>query len=192
MNKGGLYMISASEASEIASRYYNDVYKVCLSELNDEDMASDVTQEVFLTFQKKLKELTYTEHIRAWLFSTARNKLHEQFRYIQKIRDNQKDLEDIELVEDPSILYDFDDYCYITDNEILSIKERILQKLSPDERLLFNEIYEKRRKYQDIALDLGINERAVSLRAFRLRQKLYQMIEIAFLIFVYLIVKIKS
>ena len=184
-------MISSEMASKIASQYYGDVYNVCLNALNNEDMAGDVTQEVFLTFQQKLDELTATEHIRAWLFSVARNKLHEQYRYIQKVRDNQKFLEDIDLIEDPAVLYNFDDYCYITDGEILSVKEKILQKLSPEERHLFDEIYEKCRKYHDIAQDLGISDRAVSLRAYRLRNKIKQMVEVAFVIFVYILVKIK-
>lgn len=185
-------MISAQAASEIATKYYSDVYKVCMGELGNEDMASDVTQEVFLTFMQKLDELTYTEHIRAWLFKVAHNKLHEQYRYIQKIRDNHKDLEDIDIVEDLAVLREFDEFCYLSDDEIQRIKDKILYKLSPDERQLFNDIYRKHRRYREVGEELGISECAVSLRAFRLRKRINDLVEITLILIVFILVKLKS
>ena len=76
-------MISRAEIEQAYRRYYNDVFRFCLSRLNEAD-AKDVTQEVFIVLQEKKDILTYSSSIKFWLMDVASKKIHEEYRAQQK------------------------------------------------------------------------------------------------------------
>ncbi len=65
-------MIDDKECEELIKLYYKEIYNYCLAKLNfSSHSAEDCTQEVFVAFFKKHKNLDLTENIRLWLYRTA-------------------------------------------------------------------------------------------------------------------------
>ena len=165
-------MIDKKTAEAIAVKYYNDVYRYCLSHLSyNENVAGDITQEVFLLFQQKREKLEDT-NIKGWLIRTAENKVLEHFRSIKK----DSILIDI---EDKGISYTVDDAfslfdeCFLlSDEEIKKHKAIVLKSLTKKEQELYTKIYIEKKKYKEIAEELNTTEKAINLRAFRLRKKI--------------------
>ena len=164
-------LISAERAAEVANLYYDDVYRLCLSRLKKEENAADVTQDVFLFFQERYKELD-DKHIRAWLYSVANNKIKEQFRAIAK--------REKELVfgavfgssTSTDILYEMEEDNKITPEEIENKKKHILDSLTEKELELFEMVYTKHMEYKELAKAFDISEHAVRARVYRLRLKI--------------------
>lgn len=176
-------------AAELAAKHYNDIYSFCCSRLMNTDDASDVTQNVFLLFQQKSHTLENT-NIRSWLYSVANKKIYAEYR--NRVKESKiVSLNEGVADEQNEALYEFDDYCYVDDDVIDRAKEKILSKLTSEERRLFLEIYEKRSKYSEVAEKLSISEKTVNVRSYRLRKKIKDMVEIAFMLFIYTFVKLK-
>lgn len=165
-------MIDKTKAEAIAERYYNDVYKYCFLHLDcNETYAEDITQEVFLFFQKKCSELE-DKNIKAWLIKTAKNKIHEHFRDAKK--DNM-----LVSFDDKSISFDefdfhtlLDEYITVNSEEIEKYKELVFKELSKKEKELYTKIYIEKKKHKEIAEELNTSEKAVTVSALRLRKKI--------------------
>ena len=164
-------LISAERAAEVANLYYDDVYRLCLSRLKKEENAADVTQDVFLFFQEKYNELE-DDHIKAWLYKVADNKIKEQFRVIAK--------QEKELIfgavfgssTSTDILYEMEEDNKITPEEIEEKKKSILSSLTEKELELFEMVYTKHMEYKELAKAFDISEHAVRARVYRLRLKI--------------------
>lgn len=164
-------LISAERAAEVANLYYDDVYRLCLSRLKKEENAADVTQDVFLFFQERYKELD-DKHIRAWLYSVANNKIKEQFRAIAK---REKELifgAVFGSCTSTDILYEMEEDNKITPEEIEEKKKSIISSLSDKELELFEMVYTKHMEYKELAKAFDISEHAVRARVYRLRLKI--------------------
>lgn len=182
-------LISFDRAKEIADLYYDDVYHLCLSRLKREEDAADVAQEVFLVFQENYNELE-DEFIRAWLYSVANNKIKEQFRAIAK-REKELIFGTVfgsQISTD--ILYEMEEDNKITPEDIEEKKKSILSALSEKELELFEMIYTKHMKYEELAKALNISEQAVRARAYRLRLKIKERISFVFMAILLLFMKI--
>ena len=146
----------------------------------------DVVQNVFLTLQSKSAELE-PDHLRAWLYSVAQKKLLEQKR--EEIRTSRLINYEADLtVNDPALLYEISEEG-ISDAEIDRVKRKIMNALTPEERQLFEAIYEKRIKRRELSQQMGITENALNVRAYRLRNHIRKLAETAFLWIVFVIVK---
>lgn len=165
-------MIDKKTAEAIAVKYYNDVYRYCLSHLSyNKNLAGDITQEVFLLFQQKCEDLEDI-NIKSWLIRTAENKTLEHFRATKK--DSVLiDIEDNGLSYDVDDAFSLFDECFpLGDEEIEKYKAIILKSLTKKEQELYNKIYIEKKKYKVIAEELNTTENAITLRAFRLRKKI--------------------
>lgn len=182
-------LISYERANEIANLYYDDIYHLCLSRLENEEDAADVTQEVFLFFQEHYDELN-DEFIRAWLYTVANYKIKEQFRAIAK--------REKELIfgtvfgshESTDIVYEMEEENKITPEEIEEKKESILSSLSEKELELFEKVYIKHMKYAELAKSMNITENAVTIRVCRLKLKIKERASFIFMALLLLFMKI--
>ncbi len=59
--------------SELTSRHYSWVYRICLMRLGNPAYAEDVTQEVFIRLQKYAVGFEHRSTIRTWLYRVAQN-----------------------------------------------------------------------------------------------------------------------
>ena len=177
--KSGDILINKSEVNGIANRYYDDIYRFCLYKLRNPDDAMDVTQEVFLLFQQKGHDLV-NNHIRAWLFSVADKKIKDEYKH-RKSNLRLIHFDDMAIHGD-ELLTELDETNIVSDEEIELSKTKILAMLSLEEQKLFKLIYQDKLKYNEIARLLNISEKAVNVRAFRMRSKIAKLAQTAFII----------
>lgn len=163
-------MIAKERAEEISKQYYEKIFSYCLSMTkNNYDDALEITQEVFLVFSKKMKELedNIIEH---WLMAVAKKKAYEYFRRLK----NEKMVISIEdsfssVDEVFSTMTKF--YSY-SDADIKMTIEAILKLLTEEEHELFVKKFIENKSQAEIAEEMGISVSNVSSRTGRLRSKI--------------------
>lgn len=182
-------MISFERAEEIAEAYYDDVYRFCFSRIQNEEEASEVTQDVFLLFQEKCDELN-DDKIRAWLYSVANNKLKEKSR---EIAEREKRLIfgiTSGLKSEDELTYEMEYEENITDEEIDEKKSEIISSLSEKELELFMYVYSKHMKYSRLAETLGVSEASLRTRVSRLNAKIKAKVYRSFMVVLLVFMKI--
>ncbi|MBR6982752.1 MAG: sigma-70 family RNA polymerase sigma factor [Ruminococcus sp.] len=151
-------MIDKELCSLLIHRYYNNVFGLCMSLLNDRNAAEDCTQEVFLLFFRKREKLEMSENISKWFHSTARNVVSSYRRKNSGIS--------AELTEEmENIPQEEDSYRE-------QIKE-IYDVLGKDDADFLIEYCEADKvKKEEIAKKNGMNMNALYQKIIRLRKKL--------------------
>lgn len=173
-------MINEQRLKEICDNHYNDVYRYCYSRVHDVHDAKDITQEVFKLFLEKAPKLE-DKNIKAWLYDVAMLKIKESYK-VQKPTpkfvslDDNKSIHSIEVetsyaLDDDVILNNWND------EDIFDEKEKILSRLTTEEKMLYDEIFVHKKKYKEIAEEKRMTTKAVNVRAFRLKQKLREFIK---------------
>ena len=166
-------------------QYYSEIYRFCFSRMINKNDVEDVVQNVFVVLQEKGDDLT-SENLRAWLFSVAQRKLLEERR--DEIRRSRFVSYDVEVIaKDPLLTYEIVEE-HISENDVCALKARILQMLTPEERDLFEQIYEKHVNRKEVAKKLSITENALNVRVHRLRNHIKSLTKTVtmLLIFVYI------
>ncbi len=174
-------MIDKSTAEKIAEEYYSEIHSYCLSNAHcSENEAWDITQEVFLTFQKKLDSLDDI-NIRAWLFKTAKNKTREYYKKNNKAN-KLVPLNPYRLPTDDMYSYIdkyFEDADYVSDEYIEKCKELILKSLNKKELELYTKVFVEKKKYKQVAEEMNISENNVTVRVSRLKQKIKTLVKLS-------------
>lgn len=163
-------MITRERAEEISKIYYDKVFRYCMaiSKNNYED-SLEITQEVFLVFSKKLKELE-DDKIDHWLLAVARKKSFEYFRRIKNeeivasIEDSFTSVD--EIFSTMTKLYSY------SDADIKMTVEAILKFLTEEEYELFVKKFIENKSQAEIAEEMGISLSNVSTKTARLRSKI--------------------
>ena len=183
-------MLKRKSVDKAVSDYYSEIYYYCLSFLRSKEDAEDVTQEVFLLLGEKAKGLEEI-NIRAWLYSTAKNKIMETRRervirskYISFIGDGH-------AVADPKSADFLDIPEEVSEDKILSAKDRLISKLTPEEKVLYESLYERKLERSEVAKELHISKRAVDMRAFRLRRKIEKLVDLAWTVCIIIFIKLR-
>ena len=145
---------------EVYERHYSELLKYCLAACQNRETAEDLVQETFL---KALQNADTFEDLgpsqrRAWLFRTMKNLFCDRYRravledrYVQTV-----DVEAHSL--DPGIQR--------VENEL------VLQKLSPEDRLLFTLRYIEGYNASEISEMLDIPPGTIRTRLSRCRKML--------------------
>lgn len=137
--------------------------------LNNQMIAEDIVQDVFLKLFDNLDKIRKKESIEFWLIKTVRNEIFSYHRNQteKKLFKEAMEIEDIEnlvLTDSPSENFE--------ENEI---KEIILDELNRMQDI-FKEVFILKEyalmSYKEIACILGINEELVKSRLYKARQKL--------------------
>lgn len=166
-------VIDKIKADLIAKTFYQPIYKYCYTNLdhNPHD-ASDVTQDVFVIFQEKKDTLEDT-YIKSWLFSVAWRKVKEIQRKTKKDMANVPIDDDFDIIDEDADIFELLEEENSFDSEKLEKYRNIIyEKLTDKERELYHKIYVEKKKYKQIAEELNTTNKAISVRATRLRRKL--------------------
>ena len=158
MDIGGMILIDKELCSLLIHRYYNNVFGLCMSLLNDRNAAEDCTQEVFLLFFRKREKLEMSENISKWFYSTARNVVASYRRKNSGISaELTEEMENIPQEED-------------------SYREQIKEIYDflgkDDEDFLIEYCEADKVKKEEIAKKNGMNMNALYQKIIRLRKKL--------------------
>lgn len=144
------------EFVEIVERHYEVLYRYAFRLAGNAADAEDVTQQAFLTAQRKLEQLREPEHVRSWLFTIARNTFLKSIR--SKPADPPVSLDSVGEPEQPE------------ENDLPVDSERlqsVLNELSEDFRTPLILYYFKEFSYKDIARQLDLPMGTVMSRLAR-------------------------
>lgn len=178
--------INQKEIESAVQQYYDDIYRFCFSRMINKNDIEDVVQNVFVVLQEKSDDLT-SENLRAWLFSVAQRKLLEEQR--EEIRRSRFVTYDVELIaKDPLLTYEIVEE-HISENDVCALKARILQMLTPEERDLFEQIYEKHVNRKEVAKKLSITENALNVRVHRLKNHIKSLTNAVLMVMIFILVK---
>jgi RNA polymerase sigma-70 factor (ECF subfamily) len=165
----------------VALEEYEHVQRLCRYLVNgagfDISLAADLTQQVFFTAWMKREELQNHPQVRAWLYKTVRytfnNFLRKQL-YMQKMQ--AMSLDDIHIAE-----------CFHPQSEDVleallagepsDVMLRILDKLSNKDQRLYRHLYLIQRDIPSLCQDLGVSEKTLKKRIYRLHQRLIHFME---------------
>lgn len=154
---------------DIIEKYYKRIHDICLYNTGyNKAEADNCTNEVFITLIIKWEGIKKRNDLFPWLLKTTENKLKEYYR--RKKKDSKiVSIEEMQI-EDTSNTELVD--LVVSDKEIEMNKENILNELSEEERKLYNDYFEKKLSYNEIAGSLGIKYSAAQMRVSKLRKKL--------------------
>ncbi|HLU87943.1 MAG TPA: sigma-70 family RNA polymerase sigma factor, partial [Taishania sp.] len=146
-------------------KYHVQIFRYVYQRMDDEEMAFDVTSQVFMKALKNLHKYEYRGvPFVSWLYRIAKSELYQAFR------DNKADRTvNIDTVQVIGFIEEFDQ----DENE--ENRERLLKSLSKlkeeDMQLLEMRFFEK-RSFKEIGEILEITENNAKVKSFRALDKL--------------------
>lgn len=167
-------MLDEDSKRGIIIQNYKNVYRYCLSRLQDEEDACDVTQDVFVLLLQKKDRLT-EQNLLSWLLSAADKRVKEKLR--QQSRDRNTMEAFSARFHEETALAELEDCLLITDEAIEQKRAEIIASLRPAEQQLFRLVFDEKLKYRAIAELLHSNREAIAMRVMRLRKKIIQIVE---------------
>ncbi len=90
--------------TQIWNEFSDRIYFFILSKVNDEEIAKDLLQEVFIKIHTKLDGLNDQRSLSSWLFTVARNTIYDYYRRKKTRQKEQTELQDnAHLFEDDEL-----------------------------------------------------------------------------------------
>ena len=166
---------------EVYKKYRKRIESFCKYKLDssDEQIAEDLTSEVFILLYEKWDSLSNHEEARVlkWLYNAALIKIREHHRLASK-KPLVYSWEDYNSLEDPQCEEPtYDDTQ--TDDEVIyqQYLEQIKAYLREKDRQTFELKIEKHYTIAQIAKELNANEVTIKVRWYRIQQKLKEKIQ---------------
>lgn len=155
--------MKAKEYNIVIEELSDRVFHFLIRMLDDEEVASDLTQDTFLQLWNHRKNVDQGK-VKSWLFTTARNKA---LNYIKKYRESRL-LEDTDLAELRQSELSFENKDFL---------EQGFKLLTPEQRSLVLLRDLEGYDYKEIAELSGIPHQHVKARLFRARRRLKSVLE---------------
>lgn len=165
---------NARQLEIITEQYYDEIYKYCRRRVDTDDVAFDITQNVFLALSERFASIDIAK-VRKWLYETAKNKIADHYRELQKKKDMMTDVPVQELDEEQHHLH-YDPFNHMDDEEVERTAKNIVRNLEPQDRELYLDRYAKRMDYRELVQKHGISEQNLRKRVSRLHSKIKNMI----------------
>lgn len=151
----------------LAERYEASILKKCKTYVKDEDSAEDLCQEILLKVFINIKNFKGSAKFSTWLFSIIHNSCID---FLRKEKKNVKQVITNKMVEEVAEIIEGVDEVSLELSEKLMLK--LLEELSPEDRLLLLMKYKEKHSIQDIQASLNLSESAVKMRLKRTKEKL--------------------
>ncbi len=151
--------------SVLFDRYSSKVYHTCLSMVNSQEIAEDLSHDIFLKLFVSLKQFDGTASFSTWLYRISSNfcidYIRKHKRINEKIEDYSFELETRTEEEN--------------EREILSSKagtlQKILDELDPEDKMILLMKYQEDMSIKNIMQIFDISESAVKMRLKRAKAK---------------------
>ncbi len=166
-------LVSLSKDDEKAFEYiywkYNShIYNFAKSLLYSEDIAENVTQNVFMKIWERRHDINPEQNFNAYLFTIARNMVYKEAEHMlsseKYVEEYENDAPDFSTEQ--TLDYHFTDEYY----------HSLVEELPPARREIFKLSRFKRLSNKEIALRLSVSEKTVETQIYRatcfLKQKL--------------------
>ena len=147
------------------SKYHEQIFRYVHQRMDDQEMAFDVTSQVFIKAMSNLHKYEYRGvPFSSWLYRIAKSELYQAFRD-RKARKtiNVESMHLFEMIEE------------FEDNDTSENKQKIIQclsKLKSNDLQLIEMRYFEKRSYKEIGEILEITENNAKVRAFRALERL--------------------
>jgi len=160
---------------ELVDKYKNMVFNICFGFVKNKEDAEDITQEVFFTIYKNIKDFKFESKISTWIYRIAVNRSlnHIRKRKLSRIfnkislREESEDREaEIPAAQDSSA-----DFKVIT-REKKNIMSKALNGLPSNQRTAFTLYNIEGFNYEEIAEIMGCSISAVESRIHRAKMNL--------------------
>jgi len=143
---------------ELYTRYMHLVYGVCLKYLKDRDESQDAVMQIF---EKLITEIPKQkiENFRSWLHVVTKNYCLMQLRS-QKTKDERL----AEWINDPSVFMENSQVLHPIDVDMPDIEKGLaecIERLKDEQKECIRQFYYENRCYNEISLNLGIDEKKV-------------------------------
>lgn len=155
---------AADEMARIYRMYFTDVYKFVYRKIPNKQIAEDIAQDTFLLAVKKREEILKHPNPRAWLLRTARYKMMELNRKMN--RWDMEYLEECPELEAPEHHY-----------ERIELELTALATVNEKEWDMIKQYYLCGTTITEMAEAEGITENYLRVRLSRLRKKLRDSME---------------
>jgi RNA polymerase sigma-70 factor (ECF subfamily) len=143
---------------ELYSRYMHLVYGVCLKYLRDRDESMDAVMQIFEKLVSEVPEHSI-ENFRNWLHVVTKNYCLMQIRSHKSITKKQN-----EWIEDNEIFMEIGQGMHPIDNEEADLEKALhecVEKLKDEQRECIKQFYYENRCYNEIAVNLNLDEKKV-------------------------------
>lgn len=150
----------------LINAYSKSVYNIALNFFAERDIASDVTQEIFIKLYHSLAKFREEKSFTSWIFAVSRNYCIDYWRKNRKHLENRQELDEKINAGAPT-----PEETLAKESEIEVLRKRIAQ-LEPDLRLILIMRDINDMSYQEIAEKFSIPEGTVKSRINRARLKL--------------------
>jgi RNA polymerase sigma-70 factor, ECF subfamily len=158
---------SANEYGLLVKKYQSVIFNLLLSMLQDEELAKDLTQEVFIRASEKLGFFDFHSRFISWTYRIAIN---------LAISQNRKQVKIIKLEAKHDTADNTAEAVEMVSERDLLIHKAIL-KLNETHMSVFILRYFDNISYAEIAVTLGITEKKVKSRLFDARKTLKELLE---------------
>ncbi len=150
----------------LINAYSKSVYNIALNFFAEKDVASDVTQEIFIKLYHNLDKYREEKSFTSWVFAISRNHCIDYWRKNRKYRENSQELDENIGSGQPT-----PEETMAKESEIAELRKKIA-RLEPDLRLILIMRDINDMSYQEIAERFSIPEGTVKSRINRARLKL--------------------
>lgn len=170
---------SREALGELASRYYEMVYAICLGVLRHREAARDVAQNVFIKLQREIKRFEGRSKFKTWLYRISVNASLDEVR--KKKPAQSIDVTDASEDDDtaPIVMTDPSPgpHEQAAQQELRKILDKAIEELSPDHRSVLVLREWQDLSYEDIAEALDIEIGTVMSRLHYARKKLAEILK---------------
>ena len=146
-------------------RYAPKVYRKCISFVKEDDIAENLTHDIFIKVYLNLSSFKQKSKFSTWLYSITYNFCIDYLRKSKKQQvynlDDQK-----EIVGDA----DIDSLAELKGIELKRLKQ-LLEKVKPEEKMILLMKYREEMSIKEIQAVFQISESAVKMRIKRAKEK---------------------
>ena len=151
--------------SVLADRHQAYVLRKCKGFVKSDDEAEDLSQEVFIKVFMQLKSFRSEAKFKTWLYTII---YHTCLDYLRKRKKSTHDIISEKLAEEIAEVIDTDE---VDQELLLQALEQLLEKITPEEKLLLMLKYKEKQPLQAIVATLKLSESAVKMRLKRAKDK---------------------
>jgi RNA polymerase sigma-70 factor (ECF subfamily) len=143
---------------ELYSRYMPLVYGVCLKYLKDRDESQDAVMQIF---EKLIIEVPKQkiENFRSWLYVVTKNYC------LMQLRSEKTNIEKFnEWINDPSVFMETEQVLHPIDRDEPDLEKGLadcIERLKEEQKECIRQFYYENRCYNEIAVNMGLNEKKV-------------------------------
>ncbi|UZR98682.1 RNA polymerase sigma factor [Chondrinema litorale] len=155
--------------NEISKRYETKIFKRCRAYVKDEELARDLTQDIFIKLFLHLDAFKSGGRFSPWLYTIANNTCLDYLRKNRKKYHVKLSEELFEQFEDISEL----DVDHSLDEDLtMELLEELMKQLPPQDKMVLLLKYSQKLSLKEIQEIMGLGESAVKMRLKRAREKI--------------------